>query len=338
MKYQKSDSYYSDLYDRFTVEDCRRTEKLFSEIDYSDKKFKKFPKKEIKRFKNVAFQLGMYVQKGERYAHKEETIKQWRDEDIAKDLKLEKAKPVEGIYCLKCGDKMEYRFKELHNRKDKENILFFYRCPNCSLGRIFFENGEEWRVKRGVCEKCGGELDVSETEKGDLCITKFKCKDCEAEKIEEFEFSFRKKHKDKSFIKDRGRFCLTEKEGVEYVSQKLSMERITREIKEDEKKKKIKKKSVKQLKIFEIQKLIIQQAEKRGYSDIKFSEPEIKKDVVVNFTIYDKKSKRSEYDSRMQLKKLIEKTLAGTNWRLMSDGIHHKLGILSGRLRGFDKI
>jgi hypothetical protein len=36
----------------------------------------------------------------------------------------------------------------------------------------------------------------------------------------------------------------------------------------------------------------------------------------------------------MQLKKIIEKSLKDTNWKLMSDGISCKLGILRGRLRG----
>jgi len=36
------------------------------------------------------------------------------------------------------------------------------------------------------------------------------------------------------------------------------------------------------------------------------------------------------------LQKLIKSTLEKTNWRLMSEGVYYKLGILSGRLRGYE--
>jgi len=34
--------------------------------------------------------------------------------------------------------------------------------------------------------------------------------------------------------------------------------------------------------------------------------------------------------------KLITSALADTNWQLMSDGVHHRLGYLSGRLRAYE--
>jgi len=76
--------------------------------------------------------------------------------------------------------------------------------------------------------------------------------------------------------------------------------------------------------------------EKEGYSKLEFSKPEINRDVVVKFTVQDDKEDRQEYDSRSQLKKLLKQTLENTNWRLMSEGIYYKLGILTGRLRGYE--
>jgi len=35
----------------------------------------------------------------------------------------------------------------------------------------------------------------------------------------------------------------------------------------------------------------------------------------------------------MMLKKLIYKTLKGTNWKLMSDGLSYNLGFLSSRIK-----
>ncbi len=40
--------------------------------------------------------------------------------------------------------------------------------------------------------------------------------------------------------------------------------------------------------------------------------------------------------SRIQLQRIIKKNLQKTNWRLMSEGINYRLGILFGRLRGYD--
>ena len=37
------------------------------------------------------------------------------------------------------------------------------------------------------------------------------------------------------------------------------------------------------------------------------------------------------------LKKLIKEALADTNWRLMSDGIHYRLGYLSGNLKAYEQ-
>ena len=38
----------------------------------------------------------------------------------------------------------------------------------------------------------------------------------------------------------------------------------------------------------------------------------------------------------MTLKKTINEALENTNWKLVEDGISYRLGILSGRLRGFE--
>jgi hypothetical protein len=43
-----------------------------------------------------------------------------------------------------------------------------------------------------------------------------------------------------------------------------------------------------------------------------------------------------EYDSKTQLKKLINGALEETNWRLMSDGISYRVGYLNGKLRCYE--
>jgi len=67
------------------------------------------------------------------------------------------------------------------------------------------------------------------------------------------------------------------------------------------------------------------------------SKPEFEREVVVNFTAQDTDSSRKEYNSRKNLEKLIQKSLANTNWKLMSDGVTYRLGFLNGRLKGLEK-
>lgn len=55
------------------------------------------------------------------------------------------------------------------------------------------------------------------------------------------------------------------------------------------------------------------------------------------FTVYEKKADREEYDSKKTLEKLIKEALADTNWRLMSDSVSYRLGMLEGRLRAYER-
>ena len=58
--------------------------------------------------------------------------------------------------------------------------------------------------------------------------------------------------------------------------------------------------------------------------------------MIIEFTVPDNKASREEYDSKHQLQKLFKSTLEKTNWRLMSEGVYYRLGILNGRLRGYE--
>lgn len=60
--------------------------------------------------------------------------------------------------------------------------------------------------------------------------------------------------------------------------------------------------------------------------------------VIIEFTINDASDDRYERDSQNTLKKTIITALKDTNWRLMSDGVSYRLGILSGRLKAYENI
>ncbi len=46
---------------------------------------------------------------------------------------------------------------------------------------------------------------------------------------------------------------------------------------------------------------------------------------------------KAENASVCRLNRVIKKTLEGTNWRLMSEGVNYGLGYLSGRLKGYEQ-
>ena len=284
---------------------------------------------------------------GERYSKKEETIKKWMGRDRAKDELLENTVSPDNIYCNKCGEAMFVESKTLHSRniKEKERVLFIFRCPSkCEKGRAVFSEGEAWIMVPEVGSKMRVELDKRAERKDDKILTHYNCKECGFKKVEEYDFSIKKEQGkiDKFYNCDRARFCLNEKQGQEYYKGKQNLERsekLMRGIEEREKNKDLYEKvsKLKKLTIVELEKILIPVLKKDGYIKFELGKPEIGRDVFVEFSTQDKKSDREEYDSNNNLKKTIKKTLENTNWRLMSEGIHYRLGFLSGRLRGYEK-
>jgi hypothetical protein len=76
----------------------------------------------------------------------------------------------------------------------------------------------------------------------------------------------------------------------------------------------------------------------KQYEDLQFGKPEVGKYVIIEFTVSDTNDARHERDSQNILKNVIMETLKDTNWRLMSDGVSYRLGILTGRLKAYENI
>jgi len=93
---------------------------------------------------------------------------------------------------------------------------------------------------------------------------------------------------------------------------------------------------LKKLKIIEVEQLLGSVLELQGFIKLHFQTPEIRRDIIIAFSSHDSKD-RQKYQSIKDLKTTIRKTLEGTNWKLMSDGANYRLGMLSGRLRRYEK-
>jgi len=343
IKYLKDKSYYENLYDRHTVDFCRRLESRYNE-SIKDRVGKKMTEKD--RANLAAHELVMYFEAGERYLQKEDTIKKWIDRDKAKDELLKNAVSPDNIYCNDCGEIMYVENKTLYSiGTEEERVLFLFRCSiKCKKGRGIFNDGEEWIIKPELCDKCGLELNKKDERKDKKILTHYDCPECDFKKTEELDLSVKEEKEkiDKFFNRDRSRFCLNEKKGQEYYSQKMNIEKlkkIVKDVEERDKNKEVYEKvsKLKKLTIDELEKILIPALKKEGYIKFELGKPEMGKDVFIEFSARDEKSGREEYDSKKNLKKIISKTLEVTNWRLMSERISYRLGFLSGRLRGYER-
>lgn len=227
-KQLKPKQYYIDLYDRGTVEQCRRTEKYFDDSELPLIDGKKLEGEAAVNARAWVKNFALHFEVGERYLNKEKKIREWMDADEKRDELYESAQAPEGIRCLTCRNIVKPTFKEFWSELDKpDRILFMYDCPNqCLPRRAFFSDGEEWRTKPDLCPRCETKLVHEETDTGKELITKRTCPKCGYTDTDKLEWTHKKEEPfDEHFAADRDRFCLTEEEGKKFQEEKWQMER-----------------------------------------------------------------------------------------------------------------
>lgn len=238
MEYLKTKQYYVDLYDKHTVEKCRRIEGY---KDEQPPKAKGITKKEAQAASDWAHDLMLTFEKGERWASRDKTINEWMERDRQRDEFLESANPPEDMRCLTCRNQLKVDSRQLwHGDEDKEDrVLFMYECPNqCLPRRAFFNDGEEWRSKPHICIKCSAPTKSEVTDNKIKMVTKYTCSNCKHIEVDEYVWSKKEDEYDENFATDRDRFCLTEEEGRKFQEMKWNMERmgtLGKEIEEKEK-------------------------------------------------------------------------------------------------------
>lgn len=338
----KDHIYYSELYDKFTIEKCQRWEKKKYQDDIDKLKGKEKKVGEIKKqwAENVVSPLALYFMKFERATKKSETIQEWMERDRAKDEKLANTREPEGVRCLGCSSLLEKCISRdlMDNHRGKEAILFMFECARCSSRRAYWENGKEWEHKP-TCTKCKSEVQSENTKKDNVIITKYSCLHCGNTETDILDLNESKEEKiDPNFEANRKKYCLPESEGAEVMRKMERTAKLLDGLKEKDENKNLYDaiEKIKKLTIIELEKLLVPILEKAGYIKFQLSNPEIEKYAIVPFGVHDSKSDRSKMASEYDLKRLLKKTLEGTNWRLMSDGVNCRLGYLQGRLKGVE--
>jgi len=335
MKYLKDKQYYIDLYDRLTVDHCRRLEKGDANESETDLELKI-----RKKWSKVIRDMITYIASGEEYLQKEKTIRKWMLRDEEKDNLFERTELSMDIYCLECGQPMIFELKSFHGHDD-QHILFFYRCDKGHKGRAFLETGEEYIPDKPKCSKCGGIFrESSKRKKTKLTIFRH-CISCGLDDNYVYDDKKVEEKPDPDYVRDRERFCLTKEKGQKYLQSKLQLENVSRFIEKNKKKEAQKPLynqlgAIEKLTVVQLKQLLQPNLEKAGYTSLVFSEPKIDRHVIIDFSLEDSKNGRVKYDSKHQLKKLIEKILYNVNWNLMINSPSYRMGVLTGQLKGLE--
>jgi len=347
MDYLKNEQCYLDLYDLYTIKECLRIKSQLTKPVKSLQKIKASEKEKLRAIL-TAHNLLLYHAKGERYKNKQQIIGKWMDDDRLRDERLANTSLPSGIFCDYCEESLELETKHLHDIDiDKLRVLFFFKCPECHKKKAVYEDGEEFKYDR-TCPKCKtGEIKSKFSRKGNVITTIDTCTECnyKEKEIMDLDKNRRKREEkekqDKQLLrKFRSQYCLSDKEGQEYVGEVERLKALMSLMKEQEEKQADpryhKAKKLKRITVVKLEKILKKALEKEKYINLQFDKPIIDKFVIIPFTAQDANNKREKYDSKNALRRLIKKTLEKTNWRLTSEGIDYRLGYLSGKLKGYE--
>lgn len=351
-QYLKEKSYYEDLYDFFTIKDCLR------DVDFWLKAIKKRSKdKEINSLSNEEKKKGfsqfsnlqLNINKGERYRRKAETINEWMARDKVKQDKFDNAMEPMGIICDKCKAPMKSTFKQLEDFTDKPlRVFYFYSCPKCDKRKCVYENGEEWKSTPPTCAKCGKSAKQTHSKKGNIITWTTTCLHCKHKEVSVDDLDKKdtkweeEQKKDKLLLETyRSRFCLSDKDGREYIETMEKLE-LASKIREEAKAKYEhptyqKVIHLKKQTIVDLEKHLFKNLEKKGFIKLALGNPIMDQFVHVPFTTQESNKSRSNHQSILELQNILKPLLEKINWRLVSNSITYRLGYLSGQLKGYER-
>jgi hypothetical protein len=349
--YLKNREYYEDRYDDATVVKCRSGERIVNETFTTMEK--KLGRKELTDklpgwYLHYSQYYFLFVESAaaERAANREATITNWMAEDQKKDERLASAHVAGGTFCRACGKDMRVVGKDYMRRDNRkeDDILIMFECEACKKRMALWEDGTEWEGAKHECEKCGCNTVSKYTKKQEVISWTETCEKCGYVATETLDLSNIKSEPepiDPYLELDRKRFVFGEDMMFKYDQKLKHFERLAKLNASAEDKVQHADvydgiKQVKKLKIVQLKELLEPVFTKNGYSDFKLGDPQIGREVSLEFSCLDTKDDREEYQSKKTLHKVIEKALEETNWRVMSAGVSYRLGFLSGSLRAYE--
>lgn len=349
--YLKDREYYEERYDDGTVAKCRSGERMVNDTFCIMEK--KLPKKDLTEklpgwyleYSKLYFWFVESVA-AERAENREATITQWMADDEKQDRRLAKATVAGDSYCRSCGKDMRVISKDYMRRDGhkEDHILIMFECDACNKRSAFWEDGTPWEGAKHECEKCGGETVSKTTKKYGVITWTETCKKCKYVKTETMDLSDDNEEPEPvdPFLElDRKRFVFGSDMMFKYQQKLGHFERLAKlHAREEDKAEHVDVfeaiKQVKKLKIVQLKELLEPVFTGNGYSDFKLGDPQIGREVSLEFSCLDTKDDREEYQSKKTIHKAVEKALVDTNWRVMSAGVSYRLGFLTGSLRAYE--
>jgi len=329
---------YEERYDRHTVEECRRIEDLFLSSEIQGKRFS-----DGSGFPDRIIPLQLFSLTSDRYLQREKAINERIERDRQRDAMVEQTRPPL-IRCPSCQQVMECIHASLHfgfadNEPDK--MEFFLACKPCQQSRHVYENGREVIREPILCEKCNREVESSREERDGKRYYIRTCKHCghveETLSVLDEEEKEPTQKEIERFNRDKQRFCISDEQGKRYVEWTKRMKELEKQKEEHLLNMDLydKLKEIKKFTIAGLEERLKAAIKKAGYDDLHISMPASEREIMLHFSVRDLRVDREEFESRKALEKLIEGVVDETNWAL-SDGVSYRLGLLSGRIRGYE--
>jgi predicted RNA-binding Zn-ribbon protein involved in translation (DUF1610 family) len=351
-------SVYEERYDKSTVAICRDREEMVHKFLGERPPLNSHGEAEADssyyQYSLIYFQF-VEALAGERWQEREETIRNWMAKDETKDSRLASAMPAVIPYCPSCGEDMQITHRSYMHRErgktrtDEEDILFIFDCKSCNKRLASWQDGTEWKPPQARCESCGQPVEETDRLRGKTITTTYTCKGCGHSHKSTMRLggsATTKPEPDPGFKLDRRRFCFDAETGQRFLARKAHLEHIRDTLEKASGGSAGNEQpidpvadaaaAITRLKVAQVADLLAGAAATADYTEFKLGELQVGPELAIPFSCLDNQPDRGDYDSRTKLKKLITTALADTNWRLMSEGIHHRLGYLSGRLRGYE--
>ncbi len=235
----------------------------------------------------------------------------------------------------------DYMRRDGHKEDD---ILLMFECDACDKRLALWQDGTDWEGAKRECEQCTGDVTTKHSKRNGVITSTETCVKCGHVKTETLDLSSDSSEPetiDPYLELDRKRFVFDSDMMFKYDQKLKHFERLaklhadtTDRVEHVDIYDAVK--AVKKLKIAQLSELLTPIITKKQYTDFKLGQPQIGREVSLDFNCLDAEDDREEYQSKKDLQKLIEKALIDTNWRLMSDGVSYRLGYLSGRLRAYE--
>jgi hypothetical protein len=240
------------------------------------------------------------------------------------------------IYCNVCKREMLFD-SHFFKSKLEEQILFVFSCPaGHKPKKVVYPNGQEYQVKETKCD-CGGRFKHSSIRKDNILTMIDTCSSCGKEEFLELDST---EVMDLPIDEDdRKKYCLQFLCIPDFLHDLLLFQNVAhifdKEGEENDINKKYEVDKIKKINVPALEVMLKKEVETEGYTKFEFTKTDLSKFIIVTFLVNDTLD-RAHRESVKKLSKIISANLFPLNWRLISNSIEYRLGVLSGRIRAYE--